>query len=79
MQAMAWWSVPLVAFVLAIVWVSLANRPRPPADPHDSVAEHQRFTEAMGRSVDTSGDQDPPAAPADADDPDAPGPRGSRA
>ena len=43
MQAMAWWSVPLVAFVLAIVWVSLANRPRPPADPHDSVAEHQRF------------------------------------
>jgi hypothetical protein len=51
MQAMAWWSVPLVAFVLAIVWVSVANRPRPPADPHDSVAEHQRFGEAMGRQV----------------------------
>jgi hypothetical protein len=51
MQAMAWWSVPLVAFVLAIVWVSVANRPRPPADPHDSVAEHQRFREAMDRSI----------------------------
>jgi hypothetical protein len=51
MQAMAWWSVPLAAFILAIVWVSVANRPRPPADPHDSVAEHQRFGEAMKRSV----------------------------
>ena len=51
MQAMAWWSVPLVAFVVAIVWVSVANRPRPPADPHDSMAEHERFREAMGRSV----------------------------
>jgi hypothetical protein len=48
---MAWWSVPLVAFILAIVWVSVANRPRPPADPHDSVAEHERFREAMGRQV----------------------------
>jgi hypothetical protein len=83
MQAMAWWSVPLAAFVLAIVWVSLANRPRPPADPHDSVAEHQRFREAMGRSVGTAGPLDPPAPPAPgADDPEAPGatgPRGSRA
>ncbi len=78
MQAMAWWSVPLLAFVVAIVWVSLANRPRPPADPHDSVAEHERFREAMGRSVapaDQSGPDEP--APA-ADDPDKPGPAGSR-
>ena len=51
MQAIVWWTVPLVAFVLAIVWVSVANRPRPPVDPHDSVAEHERFREAMGRSV----------------------------
>ena len=81
---MAWWSVPLVAFVLAIAWVSLANRPRPPADPHDSVAEHQRFSEAMGRSVGqpVAPDAAPEPGPADADDPDAPGstgPRGSRA
>ena len=49
---MAWWSVPLVAFVVAVVWVTVANRPRPPADPHDSMAEHERFRQAMGRPVD---------------------------
>jgi hypothetical protein len=51
MQAIIWWTVPLVAFVLAIVWVSIANRERPPVDPHDSVAEHERFREAMERQV----------------------------
>jgi hypothetical protein len=58
MQAIIWWSVPLFAFVLAIVWVSVANRPRPPVDTHDSVAEHERFREAMGRQV-----AQPPEAP----------------
>jgi hypothetical protein len=60
MQAIVWWTVPLVAFVAAIVWVSVANRPRPPVDPHDSVAEHQRFRAAMGRQV---GPADPVADP----------------
>ena len=82
---MAWWSVPLVAFVLAIIWVSVANRPRPPADPHDSVAEHERFREAMGRSV---GDVAPGSAagsarqaePDEGPDPAGPpGPTGQRA
>lgn len=74
MQAMAWWSVPLFAFVVAIVWVSVANRPRPPADTHDSVAEHQRFGEAMGRSIRR------PAPPerTDDEDPDGPGSAGLR-
>jgi hypothetical protein len=63
MQAIVWWSVPLAAFVLAIVWVSIANRPRPPVDPHDSMAEHERFREAMGRQV-----GQPPAGPAAGDD-----------
>jgi hypothetical protein len=49
---MAWWSVPLVAFIVAVVWVTVANRPRPRADPHDSMAEHERFRQAMGRPVD---------------------------
>jgi hypothetical protein len=49
---MAWWSVPLVAFVVAVIWVTVANRPRPPADPHESMAEHERFRQAMGRPVD---------------------------
>ena len=48
---MAWWSVPVVAFVVAVVWVSLASRPRPPAHTEDSVAEHERFREAMRRQV----------------------------
>jgi hypothetical protein len=51
MQAMAWWSVPLAAFVIAIVWVSVANRPRPPADPRDSISEHERFRAAMSRQL----------------------------
>jgi hypothetical protein len=51
MQALVWWTVPLAAFVVAIVWVSIANRPRPPADPHDSVAEHERFRAAMDRQT----------------------------
>jgi hypothetical protein len=70
MQAMLWWSVPAAAFVIAVVWVSIANRPRPRADPQDSVAEHQRFREAMRRQVEA-----PPARalPTErAEDPDAP-------
>jgi len=51
MQAIVWWSVPLAGFVLAIVWVSVANRPRPRADTHDSVAEHERFRQAMDRQT----------------------------
>jgi hypothetical protein len=75
---MAWWSVPLVAFVLAIVWVRVANRPRPPADPHDSVAEHQRFREAMGRSVgDVAAGSATRSDPDDGGDP--AGPTGQRA
>jgi hypothetical protein len=33
------------------VWVSIANRPRPPADTSDSVAEHERFRAAMERTL----------------------------
>ena len=76
MQAMAWWSVPLVAFVVAIVWVSVANRPRPPADPHDSMAEHERFRAAMGRSV-AGPPAGTPARPADPGDADGGEPSGS--
>jgi hypothetical protein len=71
MQAIVWWSVPLAAFVLAIVWVSVANRPRPPVDPHDSVAEHQRFRAAMDRQTGRTPPADPaaPAAPGSLDPP----------
>ena len=76
MQALVWWTVPLVAFVLAIVWVSIANRPRPPADPHDSVAEHERFRQAMDRQ--TGGPQrTDPTRPDPAGQPSAERPPGS--
>lgn len=51
MQAILWWLIPLGATALAIAWVGWMNRPRPPADTHDTVAEHRRFREAMGRDV----------------------------
>jgi hypothetical protein len=51
MQALVWWTVPLAGFLLALVWVSVRNRPRPPADPHDSMAEHERFRQAMEAPV----------------------------
>jgi hypothetical protein len=52
MQALVWWLVPLAAFLLALAWVSVRNRPRPPADPHESMAEHERFRQAMQSPVD---------------------------
>ncbi len=51
MQAIVWWIIPVVATVIAVVWVSIANRPRPPADTSDSVAEHERFRAAMERTL----------------------------
>jgi hypothetical protein len=51
MQALVWWLVPLAAFLLALAWVSVRNRPRPPADPHESMAEHERFRQAMQSPV----------------------------
>jgi hypothetical protein len=66
MQAMAWWSVPAVAFVIALVWVSLANRPRPPQDPVDSMAEHERFRQAMSRQIASPAPGTPAASPTSA-------------
>lgn len=51
MQALAWWLIPIVATLLAVVWVSVRNRPRPPVDTHESLEEHERFRAAMERPV----------------------------
>lgn len=67
MQAVLWWLIPLGATALAIAWVAWASRPRPPADPHDTVAEHERFRAAMDRRTaagQRDHDDDPPP-PAD--------------
>lgn len=44
---MAWWLIPIVATLLAVMWVSWRARPRRPVDPHHSLAAHRRFTEAL--------------------------------
>lgn len=44
---MAWWLIPIVATLLAVVWVTWRARPRRPVDPHHSLAAHRRFTEAL--------------------------------
>lgn len=50
MAAVAWWLIPITATLLAIVWVTWINRPRKPADAHDTLAEHRRFKDALERS-----------------------------
>lgn len=50
MAALAWWLIPITATLLAIGWVTWMNRPRRPADAHDTLAAHQRFTAALQRS-----------------------------
>lgn len=47
MEAMAWWLIPIIATLLAVIWVSWSARPRRPADAHDTLAAHRRFTEAL--------------------------------
>ena len=44
---MLWWLIPITATLLAVAWVSWNGRPRRPADPHDTLKAHQRFTEAL--------------------------------
>ena len=63
MKALAWWLIPAVAFVLALVWVSFKNRVRPPAKAQDSMAEHLRFQRAMQRQTESK--PRPLASPAD--------------
>ena len=46
-QAMAWWLIPITATLLAIAWVTWTARPRRPASPHNTLAAHRRFTEAL--------------------------------
>lgn len=65
--AMAWWLIPIIATLSAVAWVTWRARPRRPVDPHDSLAAHRRFTEAMGHAApaakeidDTAPDASPP-------------------
>lgn len=44
---MLWWLIPITATLLAVAWVSWNGRARRPADPHETLAAHRRFTEAL--------------------------------
>jgi hypothetical protein len=60
MSALAWLAIPVVAVVLAVLWVMWATRTRPPVDVHDSLEEHERFKAAFDRrSGDPSKDRVP--------------------
>ena len=58
MGPLVWLLIPVGATVLAVAWVMWVNRTRRPADAHDTLAAHQRFTEALERS-----EAEPPPRP----------------
>ncbi len=76
MTVLYWLVVPLVATALAAVWVAFTHRTRPRADAQDSMAEHQRFRQAMERQspqggagpVDAQGVAEPIEGSADRED-----------
>lgn len=47
MSALVWLAIPVVALVLAVLWVAWASRTRPRADTHETVEAHQRFRDAL--------------------------------
>ena len=65
MTVLYWLAVPLLVTALAAVWVAFAHRARPPADPRDSMAEHERFRQAMERPAPPVRRSSPPAEDTD--------------
>jgi len=61
-EALAWWLIPITATLLAVGWVTWRNRPRRPADAHETLAAHRRFTAALERTE----QRDPPTPAASA-------------
>jgi hypothetical protein len=71
MDAMLWWLIPITATLLAVAWVSWNGRTRRPADPHDTLAAHRRFTEALASPApEVSRPADPPEGAEQTDDSD---------
>ena len=68
MDALVWLLIPVAAFVLALLWLKIAHRTRPPAGTDETVDAHDRFRQAMERE--TGVEQSSPSAPADPADPD---------
>lgn len=51
MSALAWWLIPLVATVLAVLFVTLRSRPAKPTTAEDSMQRLRRMQEAMERPM----------------------------
>ena len=47
MSSLVWLAIPLVALVLAVLWVAWTSRTRPRADTHETLEEHARFKAAF--------------------------------
>ena len=43
MSALAWLAIPVVALLLAVLWVMWSSRELPRADTHESLEEHERL------------------------------------
>jgi hypothetical protein len=54
-SALAWWLNPLVATVLAVLFVMLRSRPAKPTTAEDSMERLRRMQEAMERPMPSSG------------------------
>lgn len=66
MSALAWWLIPLVATILAVLFVMLRSRPAKPTTAEDSMQRLRRMQEAMERPMPASGNvriSDPGATP----------------
>ena len=49
MKVLVWLAIPVVAVLLATLWVMWASRTRPRVDVHESLEEHEKFKAAFDR------------------------------
>ncbi|TAK68547.1 MAG: hypothetical protein EPO13_10590 [Actinomycetota bacterium] len=51
MSPILWWSIPLAATLLGLLWALWRGRPQRPADAHEAMQERDRFRAAMERPL----------------------------
>ena len=47
MKVLGWLLVPLVATLLAVLWVLWRSRPRPPAQMHETLESYEKFKQVF--------------------------------
>ena len=55
MSALAWWLIPIVATVLAVLFVMMRSRPAKPLTAEDGMTSLKRMQEAMERPLPDEG------------------------